>query len=83
MGISSFELATVVTTTGTAQVTVTMPSIPNAPNGFNNFDLYRIDTLVANDKTVTGITIASQAVITSASHGYAVGDNVTLFSIGV
>lgn len=76
------ELATVITTTGTAQVTVTMPSIPNAPNGFNNFDLYRIDTLVANDKTVTGITIASQAVVTSASHGYAVGDNVTLFSVG-
>ena len=71
------NLASVITSGGNNQVTVTMPSIPNAPNGFDHFDLYRIDTLVADDKTVTGITIASEAVITAASHGYAVGDNVT------
>ena len=75
------NLASVITSGGNNQVTVTMPSIPNAPNGFDHFDLYRIDTLVADDKTVTGITIASEAVITAASHGYAVGDNVTLFNV--
>jgi hypothetical protein len=75
------ELASVITTGGNNQVTVTMPSIPNAPNGFDHFDLYRIDTTVANDKVVTGISIASQAVVTCVAHGYSVDDNVTLFNV--
>jgi hypothetical protein len=76
------ELGTVVTTSGNNQVIVTMPSIPNAPYGFDHFNLYRQVANSANDKVVTGISIASQAVITSASHGYAVGDYVVLFSVG-
>ena len=33
------------------------------------------------DKTITGVTIAAQAVITSAAHGYANGDEVYLYDI--
>jgi len=62
------------TTSSQKQIIVTMPPIPNAPQGFDHFNLYKYVLPIASQKTITGISLATQAVITSAAHGLVAGD---------
>ena len=69
------------TTSSQKQIIVTMPPIPNAPQGFDHFDLYKYVLPIASQKTITGISIATQAVVTSAAHGLIAGDFICVQSV--
>lgn len=76
------DLSTVITTSGNLQTIITMPTPPKAPNGFYNFNLYKQVLNSSDDKSINGISIATQAVVTyNSAHGYVAGDYITLFNV--